>query len=173
MDRMSPNFEIPMDIFTKAISVLFVSFIVGIAFDGLLRRWEIYEWISTRYLFSNPKRYERLGVLWFRKFLFATPLRYLNQQICVPKERSPEALQEIRKHMATVEVSHWGAFGFMLALTAVAAWYRGMPGLFAFMAMNVLGNLYPCLLQQYNKRRLVRFMGALERRHELDSHAVS
>ncbi len=42
----------------------------------------------------------------------------------------------------------------MLAMTLIAWWNRGTNAGLAFLFFNVLGNLYPCMLQQYNKRRL-------------------
>jgi hypothetical protein len=52
----------------------------------------------------------------------------------------------------------------MLVLNVAAWWYRGLTIGLAYLILNILGNLYPCLLQQYNKRRLTRVIAATKKR---------
>lgn len=137
---------------------------VGIIADPLLRRLRAYQWLSTRYLFVHSKTYERVGVLWFRRFLLATPLRFFNQSIRLTTSREPALLKQVRERIATAEVSHWVAFVSMLALTTFAWWHHGLTVGLSYVALNVVGNLYPCLLQQYNKRRLALLISVLENR---------
>jgi hypothetical protein len=148
----------------NAIAVMFLSFIIGVLADLVLRRMPFYGWLSARYVFSDSKTYERLGVEAFRKLLAATPLRLFNTSIKLPKNPDVQLLKEIRKHIATAEVSHWVGFAVMMVLTVYAFIAFGpMIGL-SFVVFNTLGNLYPCLLQQYNKRRLYQLIAAMERR---------
>jgi hypothetical protein len=149
---------------TTAMAMLFISFMVGIVGDPIFRRSRSYERLSSLYLFRDLKTYERLGVLWFRKFLACTPFGWLNQSICITKERDLGAFRALLDRMAAAEMSHWVAFVAMLGMTAVAWAYRGWQFGVAGLAVNVLGNLYPCWLQQYNKRRLLKHIAALERR---------
>lgn len=153
-----------MQLLNNAIAVMFLSFIVGVVADLLLRRMPFYGWMSARYLFADSKTYESLGVELFRKILLATPLRLFNSHIKLPKNRDLQLLKEIRKHIATAEVSHWVGFAVMMVLT-VYAWnsYGTKTGL-SFVFFNTVGNLYPCLLQQYNKRRLYQLIAVIERR---------
>jgi hypothetical protein len=153
-----------MKLLNNAIAVMFLSFIIGLIADLILRRTPFYGWMSARYLFADSKMYERLGVEWFRKILLATPLRMFNSNIKLPKNRDLQLLKDILKHIATSEVSHWVGFAVMMVLT-VYAWssYGTKIGL-SFVFFNVVGNLYPCLLQQYNKRRLYQLIAAMERR---------
>ncbi|GAB3255006.1 glycosyl-4,4'-diaponeurosporenoate acyltransferase CrtO family protein [Chitinimonas naiadis] len=153
-----------MTLLNNAIAVMFLSFIIGALADLVLRRMPFYGWMSARYLFADSKTYESLGVEWFRKILLATPLRIFNTNIKLPKHRDLQLLKEIRKHIATAEVSHWVGFAVMMVLT-IYAWgaYGPKTGL-SFVFFNTIGNLYPCLLQQYNKRRLYQLIAAMERR---------
>ena len=153
-----------MRVFDNAIAALFISFLFGGLGDAILRRLNIYEWLSTRYLFANAKTYERLGVLWFRKFLLATPLRYFNTKICFTQNRDLSLLKEIRGHIAAAEVSHWVAFVMLSVWMAAAWWYSGPKVGIAFLVLNIVGNIYPCLLQQYNKRRLAVLINFVEKR---------
>ncbi len=157
-----------MQLLNNPIAVMFLSFIIGVFADLLLRRMPFYGWISARYLFADSKTYETLGVERFRKILLATPLRMFNNNIKLPKNRDLQLLKEIRKHIATAEVSHWVGFAVMMVVT-IYAWnsYGPKTGL-SFVFFNTVGNLYPCLLQQYNKRRLYQLIAIMERR---TSHA--
>ena len=69
--------------------------------------------------------------------------------------------------MATAEISHWVGFIVMLFLTGVAWWYRGAIVGLLYVLFNLIGNVYPCLLQQYNKRRLERLILIAEQRNQL------
>ena len=153
-----------MHLLNNPVAILFLSFAFGVVADPLLRRTTNYNWLSTRYLFSNLKAYENLGVLWFRKILLATPFGKLNNKICFTRNRDLKILKGIREHIATAEVSHWVGFVTMLALTVWAWWYHGSRVGLACLVLNIIGNLYPCMLQQYNKRRLFKVISVLEQR---------
>ncbi|RZT09457.1 hypothetical protein SAMN05216319_2116 [Duganella sp. CF402] len=153
-----------MQFLGNPIAVMFLSFIIGVIADLVLRRMPFYSWISARYVFADSKTYEILGVGWFRKILLATPLRMFNTNIKLPKNRDLQLLKEIRKHIATAEVSHWVGFAVMMVAT-IYAWsaYGPKTGV-SFVFFNTVGNLYPCLLQQYNKRRLYQLIAVMEQR---------
>ncbi|NYE59149.1 hypothetical protein FHW58_000301 [Duganella sp. 1224] len=153
-----------MQVLNNPIAVMFLSFIIGLFADLVLRRMPIYGWISSRYLFSDARTYEMLGVAWFRKILLATPLRMLNANIKPPKNRDLHLLKDVRQHIATAEVSHWVGFAVMLLLTGYVWSSSGPKTGLGFVFFNVVGNLYPCLLQQYNKRRLYQLIAVMERR---------
>jgi ABC-type bacteriocin/lantibiotic exporter with double-glycine peptidase domain len=161
---VTSSLDLKVQVFNNAIAALFSSFLFGMLFDAMLRRLSIYEWLSTRYLFANAKTYERLGVLWFRKFLLATPLRYFNTNIRFTQSRDLSLLKTIRGYIAAAEVSHWIAFVMMSVWMAAAWWYSGPKVGVAFLVLNIVGNLYPCLLQQYNKRRLAVLIAVVEKR---------
>lgn len=153
-----------MHILDNVIFFLFLSFVVGIIVDPILRRVTNYESLSTRYLFAKNSTYESLGVLSFRRFLSVTPLGSFNRDIHFTEKRDLETLRTIRNHMATAEMSHWVGFISMLGVTAAAWSYRGPIVGIAYVLFNLLGNVYPCFLQQYNKRRLERLISMSERR---------
>ena len=153
-----------MHLLDNVILILFLSFVVGVMVDPILRRMAPYESLSRRYLFSDSKTYESLGVLRYRDFLLATPFGSFNRDIHFSTSRDLKTLERIRDHMATAEMSHWVGFIAMLIVNGIAWWYRGPVLGLAYLSMNLLGNIYPCLLQQYNKRRLERLILVIERR---------
>ncbi len=155
---------VTVQLFNNPVAMLFLSFIAGLIGDALLRRFAFYQSLSRLYLFSDSKIYERLGVLWFRKFLLATPLRLFNNKIFVAQKRDLNKLKEVRAHIATAEGSHWVAFFLMLIAMLPAWWYFGWRIGASYLALNIAGNLYPCLLQQVNKRRLNAVISVLEKR---------
>ena len=147
-------------------AVMFLSFLFGMMGNTILRRMSIYERFSDRYLFSGSKPYERLGVLWYRKILLATPLRLFNPNIRFSTSRNLATLDSVMVHIKTAEVVHWVGFAAMLVLNFTAWWYVGNEMALAYLSLNVFGNLYPCLLQQYNRRRLTRVIIAIKVRSE-------
>ncbi len=153
-----------MQLLDNFILFMFLSFVVGVIVDPILRRTTNYEWLSTRYLFSDSKTYEKIGILWFQKFLKVTPLGSFNGDIKFTHKRDLATLKAIRDQMATAEISHWVGFALMLGLTIVAWFTRGTVVGLGYILFNLLGNVYPSLLQQYNKRRLSRVISTLEKR---------
>jgi hypothetical protein len=150
---------------SNPVAVLFLSFIFGMAGNAILSKMSIYERLSDRYLFSGSKPYESLGVVWYRNFLLATPLRFFNSNIRFSGNPDLATLNSVMNHMKDAEVSHWFGFAAMLVLNCVAAWYFSYKVVLGYVVLNILGNLYPCLLQQYNRRRLTRVVNSIKRRN--------
>ena len=146
------------------VAVMFLSFLFGMMGNAILRRLAIYKKISNRYLFSGSKPYETLGVLWYRRILLATPLRFFNSNIRFSAKRDLATLDSVMMHMTNAEVAHWVGLAAMLVLNFVAWWYIGVKVALAYLILNIFGNLYPCLLQQYNRRRLTRVFTAIKLR---------
>lgn len=148
-----------MHLLDNVIAIVFLSFIFGMIGNAILGKTSLYQRLSERYLLANPKSYERLGVLWYRRILLATPLRYFNTSIRFSAaDRNLETLQAVRTNMINAEMSHWIAFAAMLTLNLVVLWYRGTGIAVAYLIFNIIGNLYPSLLQQYNRQRLAKVM---------------
>jgi Glycosyl-4,4'-diaponeurosporenoate acyltransferase len=155
-----------MILLANPLAVMFFSFLFGMMGNAILRRMSIYERFSDRYLFSGSEPYESLGVLWYRKILLATPLRFFNPNIRFSANRSLATLNSVMMHIKTAEVVHWVGFAAMLVLNFAVWWYVGIEMALAYLSLNVFGNLYPCLLQQYNRRRLTRVITAIKVRSE-------
>ncbi len=107
-----------------------------------------------------------LGVLWYRRILLASPMRFFNNNIRFSASRSLAALDSVRMHMADAEIAHWIGFAAMLVLNVIAWWYYGFKVGLAHLIFNLIGNLYPCLLQQYNRHRLAKVIDAVKARNE-------
>ena len=71
------------------------------------------------------------------------------------KSRDMDSLREIRDHMTGGEIGHWVGAIFMLIATLIAVWVGiGAGVIVVHLLLNVFGNVYLSLLQQYNKKRL-------------------
>ena len=162
-----------MNLLDNVIMMMFLSFVVGVIFDPVLRRVADYERLSSKYAFRNLRTYEVIGVLWFRRFLIWTPFGSFNRDIRFTSKRDLDEFRSIRDCMATAEMSHWIAFAAMLLLTFVAWWFRGPIVGLAYVFFNIVGNVYPALLQQYNKRRLCRLILVAQKRGQLEPDAVA
>ncbi|MEL7059329.1 MAG: hypothetical protein AAGN46_04790 [Acidobacteriota bacterium] len=162
-----------MHLLDNAIFFMFLSFVVGVLVDPILRRAKPYGSLSSRYLFKTSETYEKLGVLWFRRLLRITPFGSFNPNIRFTTTRDLNTLRSIRSHMATAEMSHWVGFVFMLGMTVVAWWSRGALVGLSYVTLNIVGNLYPCMLQQYNKRRLQHLIEKIEDRFRNDRSPAS
>ncbi|WP_419190091.1 hypothetical protein [Stieleria marina] len=76
-----------------------------------------------------------------------------------------ETLVETRKALTIAEFGHW--IGFVVMLAAIgASIVAGVPSsvLASHFVVNVLGNAYLSLVQQYNRRRVDRLIARAERR---------
>lgn len=155
-----------MNLLGNPVAVMFLSFLLGMLGNALLRRLAIYKSFGDRYLFTGAKPYENLGVLWYRRFLLATPFKWFNTSIRFSANRSLEKFDVVLGHMIDAEVAHWIGFAGMLVFSIAAFWYRGLEMASAHLILNLLGNLYPCLLQQYNRQRLNRVINSVKRRSD-------
>ena len=157
-----------MNLLDNVILMMFLSFVVGVIVDPILRRTTSYEALSSKYAFRDSKTYEVIGILWFRRLLKWTPLGSFNRDIRFTSKRDLGEFRTILDSMASAEISHWVGFVAMLILTFVACWYRGPIVGFGYVVFNIFGNVYPAFLQQYNKRRLCRLILAAEQRAQSD-----
>lgn len=155
-----------MNLLDNVVMIMFLSFVVGVVADPILRRLTDYEKLSSHYVFRESKTYEAIGILWFRRFLKWTPFGSFNKDIRFTSKRDLAEFRAIRNSMATAEISHWVGFTTMFLLTFVAWCSRGPIVGIAYVVFNILGNVYPALLQQYNKRRLSRLILTAEKRAE-------
>ncbi len=154
-----------MGVHVNSIAVMFLSFLCGIVGDAILKKHPGYGWLSTRYLFRNSRSYEVLGIRFFQSLMLKTPLGSFNRRLIVTADRSLQTLETVRREMATAEVSHWVGFVVMFAVT-IGVWFKGGGGFVigSYVILNVFGNVYPAMLQQYNKRRLERLIELTRRR---------
>ena len=131
------------------ISISFISWLVGLIGNGLL--------MKLKFNFIESGKANRLlGIRHFQWIVKNTPFKFFNHKIKLKNGKAD--LKEIRKEMTSAEIGHLIGFVFIVPF----AFYKGIvySPLFGLtiMAVNVLMNLYPSLLQQENKRRIDRLI---------------
>lgn len=101
---------------------------------------------------SDGRLYEFLGVHIFKKLLIRSPLALLNPTIRHKGDRS--ALVDLESKMRDAETGHL----FIFIIILLTALYTAMKGWWNFtiwlMLFNILFNVYPIMLQRYNRARL-------------------
>jgi len=133
--------------------ILALSYTVGLFTDLLMRRIIDYSKISSFSVFKTQQAYERLGILPFMRAIKPFTVNHgLKNGI---KSWDIDSLREIRDHMTAAEIGHWAGAIFMLGVTLIAAWF-GISAwiIVAYLVLNLYGNVYLSLLQQYNKKKL-------------------
>lgn len=102
----------------------------------------------------DGRRYEMLGVLVAKRVLRRGPLRIFNPKLHLPGVRDAESLAKLDAAMRGAETNHVIMF-LVVALVIAHAMVRGWWDAAAWtLLFNVLINVYPVMLQRYNRGRL-------------------
>lgn len=132
---------------TFGVSVSFISWIIGMIFNGIIMKTEYYKKISNLNFIEN----KNIGIEYFKWIVKNTFFKFFNQKI---KLTNKTELVEIRKEMTIAEISHLIGFIFVTVISI----YKSISHNYLFgltiMFVNILMNLYPSLLQQENKRQI-------------------
>jgi hypothetical protein len=98
--------------------------------------------------------YEWLGVRLVKKILRRGPLAILSPTLRFPEEKTVAGLEKLENEMRNAETIHLYVFIFILLLTGFAllnGWLDAVGWLSLF---NILFNIYPIMLQRYNRIRM-------------------
>jgi len=142
--------------FTFGISMSFISWIVGMVFNGILMKTEYYEKVSNLNFIKNKQLIKRIGIKYFKWIVKNTFFKFLNQKIKL--ENKSADLIEIRREMTLSEISHLIGFVFVVIVAIYKTITIGIIFGLTMMVPNILMNLYPSLLQQENKRRIDKIL---------------
>ncbi len=115
---------------------------------------------------ANGRLYEALGVRIFKIILIRSPLALLNPTIHYKGDRS--ALFDLESKMRDSETGHLFIFIIMILIVihmAIEGWWNFATWLMVF---NIFFNVYPIMLQRYNRARLAPL---IERMRLADRHA--
>ena len=144
---------------------LSISYTVGLLLDWLLRCSSFYQRFTQLRLFSDQRTYERCGVVAFGRLVVRLRLT-MNAVLRkgIPN-RELDTLRRVRDQMLAAEIGHWMAAAFMLLVTILAIWRRRSTlVIVGYVLLNVIGNVYLSLFQQYNKYRLDRVIASAEKK---------
>ena len=102
----------------------------------------------------DGRRYEIVGVLVAKRVLRRWPLNIFNPKLHMPRVRDAQGLAKLDAAMRIAETNH--AVMFLIVLLAIAhALVRGWRDAAAWtLLFNIVINVYPVMLQRYNRGRL-------------------
>ncbi len=112
---------------------------------------------------QRGKLYERFGINFFRKLLVWIGWEKLNKQ-ANPVAKSTQTLMNLRYQTKKSEINHVIILFIVLGFNVFVAVKFGVLKSLWLLLLNVLLNLYPILLQRYNRPRIERAISLSMRR---------
>ncbi len=120
-------------------------------------------WYELHGFEQDGRCYELVGVRLFKRLLRRGPLAVFNPGLHLPTERTPERLAHLDQRMRDAESSHTVLVLVTLALAA----YQAAVGRWAsagwILVFNLAMNVYPVMLQRYNRALLQQRFGQQDR----------
>ena len=105
---------------------------------------------------STGRVYRLLGIGLFKRLLVRGPLAALNPAI--RSQGGRRSLSELTEKMCEAEAGHVLIFVVMLLFVFSAALQGWWGSVFWLLLFNMLLNLYPIMLQRYNRARIERIL---------------
>lgn len=151
-----------MPYFFYSISVMMISWIIGASINNLIKKKVLYKHLSFMHWIKSDTVNRVLGI-YVLKFLVTHTWyrRFVPGPKASGKSSIPELLK-MRQSMTDSEIGHLIGF-IVILITVLVLWITGFQQKFIpfLLAMNVFLNLYPSLLQQFNKNRIDQIMMAM------------
>lgn len=147
-----------------AIAISFISWLVGMMLNSLLMKTAVYNKLSHLNFIKSKTLNKYIGMEYFKWVVLNTLFKFFNQKISL-KDKNLD-ITEIRNEMTIAEISHLIGFIFVTFFAVYKGYSQTYTFALVIMAVNVLMNLYPSLLQQKNKRRLDLFIKKRTHKHE-------
>ncbi|MEE1945376.1 hypothetical protein VRU48_09670 [Pedobacter sp. KR3-3] len=141
--------------FTFSLSLVFISWIIGIIANALLARTQFYKTrLSNLLLIRNEWFGRMIGLDAFRWVVQNSFFKYFNPKLSMKKRIRPSELDSLRNEMTVAEIGHLCGFLFVIPFVVVKLGKGDWLFATIMILVNILMNLYPLLLQQENKRRI-------------------
>jgi hypothetical protein len=123
--------------------------------------------LPTRYYSIKPfertgRVYEHLGVRLFRKLVRRGPFSVFSPTLHLPRESTLSALQQLDHEMRKAEAGHVITFMLVLVFIGFALARMWIDAAAWMMVFSVVLNVYPVMLQRYNR---IRLQAVIQRRH--------
>jgi hypothetical protein len=122
-------------------------------------------YFATRKWEKKGKVYEWVGINLFRQFLVLIGWEKLNKK-SNPIEKSATALAHNLLRTKKSELGHLIIFLLVLGVSIAVIIHSGFRSAIWLIFFNIVFNLYPVLLQRYNRPRIERALKLIERNRE-------
>ena len=145
-----------------SISIAFISWIVGMIINGLLRKSAIYcNAVSDLNFIKSETINRNIGIGAIKWIIKNSFLKYFNQKLKLKAKTDKAGLVHLRNEMNIAETDHLIGFIFVTIFALIKLVNAEYLFALVIMILNLLMNLYPSLLQQENKRRIDRVINNL------------
>lgn len=144
--------------FLNAIALTFVSWTIGLLLNNAIKKTNFYSLISNFSFVKSTSLNKTLGLNLFGWIIKNSFFKVFNQKLKFEKIPTVEDLQQIRKEMVYAEVGHIIGFIFLLFVIIYQIINANTIYVIILFVFNIVFNLYPILLQQYNKKRIDRIL---------------
>ncbi len=142
-----------------SIAICFISFMVGMAINAVLRKTAFYDnKLSNLNFIKNEKLNSIIGIGIFKWVVKNTFFKFFNQKLKLKKKIEKTDLNKLRNEMTIAELDHLIGFIFVTVFAVMKSYSHHFLFGLTIMIVNMLMNLYPLLLQQENKRRIDRLL---------------
>jgi Glycosyl-4,4'-diaponeurosporenoate acyltransferase len=176
--------KLTLFIVSSSAAIFFIAWTLGSfgfhnPISALVVNWFVLAWLATitlvtplalpaTYYVTRPfertgQCYERLGIRRVRKFLRRGPLSILSPTLRLPKERTVSALRNVENQMRKAETAHMLTFSIMLLLAGYATVNGCLDAVLWLLFFDILINVYPIMLQRYNRTKVQELIRKLER----------
>ncbi|NJK83638.1 MAG: hypothetical protein HC912_07285 [Saprospiraceae bacterium] len=152
---------------TFSVSIVFISFIVGMIMTALIIHTNLYKTrLSNLNFIKSDLINQIIGVGIVKWIVKNTFFKYLNQKLRFERKKSISEIKNIRNDMTKSEIDHLFAFLFVSIFMFVAIYNQKFLSALIILLTNILMNLNPSLLQQQNKRRIDKLLSIYEKREK-------
>ncbi|TPE43556.1 glycosyl-4,4'-diaponeurosporenoate acyltransferase CrtO family protein [Pontibacter mangrovi] len=150
----------------RLLSIIMVSWLFGLLLTSYLKRQNFYHKLSSLKLIGNDSIYKAIGIELFKWSVTKTFYRHLNKNIKFSRRPSLGELVAVRNEMTNSEILHAIAFVLVLIIgIPFTVVQKGHNSVVLLLVHNIIFNLYPTLLQQYNKTNLDKIIDKID--HQL------
>lgn len=148
---------------------------------AFLVNWLVMSWVATsseviqvafapRYYAIQPfeqdgRIYERLGIRFFKRLVRRGPLAIFSLNLRFPPERTVPALHLLEGKMRNAETMHVLIFLIMFLFIGYVLFQEWFDAVGWLLFFNLLLNVYPVMLQRYNRIRLQALIQQQEQGH--------
>ena len=149
--------------FHNPIALLFLSYGIGAFLTPVLKNTAWYKRMTFKN-HVNDQWTKYLGILLLGKIIIATPLKMFNPKLFLKGRPKKKELIQLKKDMNDAEIGHLIGFYVLLLLCIVYIFIgKSWKVILVIFICNIFFNLYLVFLQQYNKRRINRFLKYFEK----------
>ena len=107
-----------------SISIVFLSFIVGMILTALIRKTNFYNnQLSNLNFIKSENTNKIIGILFIKWIVRNTFFKFLNQKLKIDRNMKVSDLQIIRNEMTKAEIDHLFAFIFTFIFVVIAFFF--------------------------------------------------